>query len=119
MLCCVRRICRKRTASMSARNKICDKNRTLVTGAGFLMQCQKLLTLAPHQQAEITYRTPLPLADGKYSLRVSLTHPINAHQQALFFDIVEIAHVFEMLPNATAKFWTQVYLPNTLDIKVL
>jgi lipopolysaccharide transport system ATP-binding protein len=77
------------------------------------------LTLAPHQEAEITYRTPLPLADGKYSLRVSFTHPINAHQQALFFDIVEIAHVFEVLPNATAKFWTQVYLPNTLDIKVL
>ena len=108
-----------RACTFSVNYKICDKNRTPVIGADFLMQCQKLLTLAPQQRAEITYRTSLPLADGKYSLRVSLTHPINAHQQALFFDIVEIVHVFEVLPNATAKFWTQVYLPNTLDIKVL
>jgi lipopolysaccharide transport system ATP-binding protein len=107
-----------RTCTFSVNYKICDKNRTPVIGADFLMQGQELLTLTPEQQAQITYRTSLPLADGKYSLRISLTHPINAHQQALFFDIVEIAHVFEVLPNATAKFWTQVYLPNALDIKI-
>jgi lipopolysaccharide transport system ATP-binding protein len=107
-----------RTCTFSVNYKICDKNRTPVIGADFLMQGQELLTLTPEQQAEIAYRTSLPLADGKYSLRISLTHPINAHQQALFFDIVEIAHVFEVLPNATAKFWTQVYLPNALDIKI-
>jgi lipopolysaccharide transport system ATP-binding protein len=107
-----------RTCTFSVNYKICDKNRTPVIGADFLMQGQELLTLTPEQQAEIAYGTFLPLADGKYSLRISLTHPINAHQQALFFDIVEIAHVFEVLPNATAKFWTQVYLPNALDIKV-
>jgi lipopolysaccharide transport system ATP-binding protein len=107
-----------RTCTFSVNYKICDKNRIPVIGADFLMQGQELLTLAPEQQAEIAYRTSLPLTDGKYSLRISLTHPINAHQQALFFDIVEIAHVFEVLPNATAKFWTQIYLPNVLDIKV-
>jgi lipopolysaccharide transport system ATP-binding protein len=107
-----------RTCTFSVNYKICDKNRTPVIGADFLMQGQELLTLAPEQQAEIVYGTSLPLADGKYSLRISLTHPINAHQQALFFDIVEIAHVFEVLPNATAKFWTQVYLPNARDIKI-
>jgi lipopolysaccharide transport system ATP-binding protein len=107
-----------RTCIFAVNYKICDKNRIPVIGADFLMQGQELLTLAPERQAEIAYRTSLPLADGKYSLRISLTHPINAHQQALFFDIVEIAHVFEVLPNAKAKFWTQVYLPNELDIKV-
>jgi lipopolysaccharide transport system ATP-binding protein len=106
------------TCTFSVNYKICDKNRTPVIGADFLMQGQELLTLTPEQQAEIVYRTSLPLADGKYSLRISVTHPINAHQQALFFDIVEIAHVFEVLPNAKAKFWTQVYLPNALDIKI-
>jgi lipopolysaccharide transport system ATP-binding protein len=106
------------TRSFSVNYKICDKNRTAVIGGDFLMQGQALLSLAPAQQAEIVYRTSLPLTDGKYSLRISLTHPINAHQQALFLDIVEIAHVFEMLPNATAKFWTQVYLPNALEIKI-
>ncbi|WP_177171773.1 hypothetical protein [Nitrosovibrio tenuis] len=74
--------------------------------------------MASKQQAGIIYRTSLPLTAGKYSLRISLTHPINAHQQALFFDIVETAHVFEVLPNATAKFRTRVYLPHTLNIKV-
>jgi lipopolysaccharide transport system ATP-binding protein len=108
-----------RTCTFSVNYKICDKNRTPVIGADFLMQGQALLTLMPAQQAEVVYRTSLPLTDGKYSLRISLTHPIKAHQQALFFDIVEIGHVFEVLPNPTAKFWTQVYLPNALDIKVL
>lgn len=108
-----------RTCTFSANYKICDKNRTPVIGADFLMQSQTLLTLEPSQQAEVLYRTSLPLTDGRYSLRISLTHPVNAHQQALFFDIVEIAHVFEVLPNPTAKFWTQVYLPNTLDVRVL
>ncbi len=108
-----------RTCTFSVNYKICDKNRTPVIGADFLMQGQALLTLAPAQQAEVVYRTSLPLTDGRYSLRISLTHPIKAHQQALFFDIVEIGHVFEVLPNPTAKFWTQVYLPNALDIKVL
>jgi lipopolysaccharide transport system ATP-binding protein len=105
--------------TFSVNYKICDKNRTPVIGADFLMQGQTLLTLEPSQQAEVVYRTSLPLTDGRYSLRISLTHPVNAHQQALFFDIVEIAHVFEVLPNPTAKFWTQVYLPNTLDVRVL
>ena len=108
-----------RTCTFSVNYKICDKNRTPVIGADFLMQGQALLTLAPAQQAEVVYRTSLPLTDGRYSLRISLTHPIKAHQQALFFDIVEIGHVFEVLPNPTAKFWTQVYLPNALDVKVL
>lgn len=108
-----------RTCTFSANYKICDKNRTPVIGADFLMQSQTLLTLEPSQQPEVLYRTSLPLTDGRYSLRISLTHPVNAHQQALFFDIVEIAHVFEVLPNPTAKFWTQVYLPNTLDVRVL
>ncbi|ODT78015.1 MAG: hypothetical protein ABS69_08260 [Nitrosomonadales bacterium SCN 54-20] len=108
-----------RTCTFSVNYKICDKNRTPVIGADFLMQRQTLLTLEPSQQAEVLYRTSLPLSDGRYSLRISLTHPVNAHQQALFFDIVEIAHVFEVLPNPTAKFWTQVYLPNTLDVRVL
>ena len=108
-----------RTCTFSVNYKICDKNRTPVIGADFLMQGQTLLTLEPSQQAEVVYRTSLPLTDGRYSLRISLTHPVNAHQQALFFDIVEIAHVFEVLPNPTAKFWTQVYLPNTLDVRVL
>jgi lipopolysaccharide transport system ATP-binding protein len=108
-----------RTCTFSVNYKICDKNRTPVIGADFLMQGQSLLTLEPSQQAEVVYRTSLPLTDGRYSLRISLTHPVNAHQQALFFDIVEIAHVFEVLPNPTAKFWTQVYLPNTLDVRVL
>jgi lipopolysaccharide transport system ATP-binding protein len=108
-----------RTCTFSVNYKICDKNRTPVIGGDFLMQGQALLTLTPAQQAEVVYRTSLPLTDGRYSLRISLTHPIKAHQQALFFDIVEIGHVFEVLPNPTAKFWTQVYLPNALDIKVL
>lgn len=108
-----------RTCTFSANYKICDKNRTPVIGADFLMQSQTLLTLEPSQQAEVLYRTSLPLTDGRYSLRISLTHPVNAHQQALFFDIVEVAHVFEVLPNPTAKFWTQVYLPNTLEVRVL
>lgn len=108
-----------RICTFSVNYKICDKNRIPVIGADFLMQSQTLLTLEPSQQAEALYRTSLPLTDGRYSLRISLTHPVNAHQQALFFDIVEIAYVFEVLPNPTAKFWTQVYLPNTLDVRVL
>ncbi|WP_266169776.1 ABC transporter ATP-binding protein [Dyella subtropica] len=106
-----------RASTLSVNYKICDKNRVAVIGADFLMQERELLSLQPGQQAEIVYRTRLPLTDGKYSLRVSLTKPIEAHHHAVFFDIVEIAHVFEVMRSAKAKFWTQIYLPNTLEIR--
>lgn len=108
-----------RRCAFSVNYKICDRNRIAVIGADFLMQNQGLLALEPGQRAEIVYRTRLPLMDGKYTLRVSLTHPIDNHRHAIFFDIVEIAHVFEVLPSQQAKFWTQVYLPNTLETRIL
>ncbi|WP_266158353.1 ABC transporter ATP-binding protein [Dyella silvatica] len=107
-----------RASTFSVNYKICDKNRIAVIGADFLMQEHELLSLRPGQQAEVVYRTRLPLTDGKYSLRISLTHPIDAHQQAIFFDIVEIAHVFEMMRSTRAKFWTQIYVPNSLDVNI-
>jgi lipopolysaccharide transport system ATP-binding protein len=107
-----------RASTFSVNYKICDKNRIAVIGADFLMQEHELLSLSPGQQAEIVYKTRLPLTDGRYSLRISLTQPINAHQHAIFFDIVEIAHVFEMMRSAKAKFWTQIYVPNNLDVRI-
>lgn len=108
-----------RRCAFSVNYKICDRNRIAVIGADFLMQNQALLALEQGQRAEVVYRTGLPLVDGKYTLRVSLTHPIDGHRHAIFFDIVEIAQVFEVLPNPQAKFWTQVYLPNTLETRIL
>ncbi|MFC5740256.1 ABC transporter ATP-binding protein [Dyella tabacisoli] len=107
-----------RPSTFSVNYKICDKNRVAVIGADFLMQDQELLSLLPGQQAEVVYKTRLPLTDGKYSLRISLTQPIDAHQHAIFFDIVEIAHVFEMMRSTKAKFWTQIYMPNSLDVNI-
>jgi lipopolysaccharide transport system ATP-binding protein len=106
-----------RACSFSVNYKICDKHRVAVVGADFLMQERELLSLQPGQRAEVTYRTRLPLTDGKYSLRLSLTRPIDAHMHAVFFDIVEIALVFEIMRSPKAKFWTQIYLPNVLDVK--
>jgi lipopolysaccharide transport system ATP-binding protein len=100
--------------SVSVNYKIRDRNLVAVAGADFLIAGHDLLAMKPGELYLVEYVTRLTLKDGDYTLRFSLTQPIDKHQRAVFVDIVEIALPFKVLPSPLGKIYTSVYLPNTV-----
>ena len=109
--------CRQR-CSVSINYKIRDRQLIAVTGADFLIAGEPLLTMEPGETHVVEYTTRLPLMGGDYSLRASITVPIDLHQQAIFVDIVEVAHPFTVLPPERGRIYTQVYVPNTVTVSM-
>ena len=105
--------------TVSINYKIRDRHLVPVTGADFLISGQPLLAMVPGCLYFVEYATRLPLMDGAYSLRLSITKPIEKHEQAIFIDIVEVAAPFKILPSPLGKIYTNVYLPNTLSVREL
>lgn len=106
-----------RAAEVSVNYKIRDRHLIAVVGADFLITEQPLLRMLPGEIHCIEYRTRLPLMNGDYSLRLSITEPIERHAQAVFHDIVEIALPFKLLPAPQGWIYTQAYLPNTVSVQ--
>lgn len=103
--------------SVSINYKLRDKNMTAVVGADFLIAEQPLLAMSRGKMYAVEYRTRLSIGPGDYTLRLSVTHPINNHEQALFIDIVEVALPFKLLPSPLGWIYTQAYLPNTVQVR--
>jgi len=106
-----------KAAAVSVNYKIRDKNMTAVVGADFLITEQALLDMVPGCIYKVEYQTRLSLGPGDYTLRLSITQPIENHAQAVFLDIIEVALPFKMLPSPLGWIYTQVYLPNTLEVR--
>jgi len=102
--------------SASVNYKIRDRHLVSVVGADFLMAEYDLLAMSPGQTYLVEYQSRLPLMAGDYSLRLSITQPIDKHAQAVFIDIVEVALPFKVLPSPLGWIYTQTYLPNTLNV---
>jgi lipopolysaccharide transport system ATP-binding protein len=102
---------------VSVNYKIRDRYLVSVAGADFLIAGHELLEMKKGKWYLVEYETRLPLMEGEYSLRVSLTVPIAKHEQAVFVDVVEIANPFKILACARGKIYTQVYLPNDVSVK--
>ncbi|MDK9705544.1 MAG: ABC transporter ATP-binding protein [Desulforhopalus sp.] len=102
--------------SASINYKLRDKNMTAVVGADFLIAEQPLLAMSRGKMYMAEYRTRLSIRPGNYTLRLSVTHPINNHEQAVFIDIVEVALPFKLLPSPLGWIYTQAYLPNTVQV---
>lgn len=102
--------------SVSVNYKIRDKNMTAVVGADFLIAEQPLLGMLSGRIYAVEYRTRLSIGPGDYTLRLSITHPIDNHAQAIFIDIVEVALPFKLLPSPLGWIYTQAYLPNTVQV---
>lgn len=106
-----------RAGEVSVNYKIRDRHLIAVIGADFLISEQPLLRMLPGEIHCIEYRTRLPLMNGDYSLRLSITEPIERHAQAIFHDIVEVALPFQVLPAERGWIYTQAYLPNSVSVQ--
>ncbi|MBD9630375.1 MULTISPECIES: ABC transporter ATP-binding protein [Pseudomonadaceae] len=106
-----------RSAAVSVNYKVRDRHLVSVIGADFLITEQPLLTMQPGEIHCIEYRTRLPLMHGDYSLRLSITEPVDKHAQAVFHDIVEVALPFKVLPADRGWIYTQSYLPNQVSVR--
>jgi lipopolysaccharide transport system ATP-binding protein len=105
-----------RPCTVSVNYKIRDRHLVSVAGADFLIAGHNLLEMAEGRCYRVDYATHLPLKDGEYSLRISLTVPIAKHAQAVFVDVVEVTHPFKLLSSSRGKIYTQVYLPNSVSV---
>lgn len=108
-----------KACSVSINYKIRDKNMVAVVGADFLIVEQPLLSMVCGQIYKVEYTSRLALGPGDYTLRLSVTQPIEKHAQALFFDIIEVALPFKVLPSALGWIYTQAYLPNAVSVSQL
>lgn len=105
--------------SASVNYKIRDRTLVAVAGADFLITEHGLLDMEPGQYYLVEYSTRLPLMAGDYSLRLSISIPIEKHAQAIFLDIVEVALPFKVLPSPLGHIYTQTYLPNSISINTM
>lgn len=105
--------------TVSINYKIRDRHLIAVAGADFLITEQKLLEMSAGDSYWVEYTTRLPLMDGAYSIRVSITIPIAKHEQAIFVDVVEVCCPFKILPSRLGKIYTCAFLPNEVSIKAV
>lgn len=107
------------SCTVSINYKIRDKHLISVAGADFLITEQALLGMNPGDSFLIEYSTRLPLMDGAYSIRASITIPIAKHEGAVFVDVVEVCCPFKILPSSLGKIYTCAFLSNEVAIKTL
>jgi lipopolysaccharide transport system ATP-binding protein len=105
--------------TVSVNYKIRDRYLVSIAGADFLIAGKELLAMTAGNYYLVEYTTRLPLMDGDYSLRISITVPIAKHEQALFVDVVEITNPFKLGVANRGKIYTQVYLHNNVSVKSL
>ncbi|MDD5579391.1 MAG: ABC transporter ATP-binding protein [Methylobacter sp.] len=105
--------------TVSINYKIRDAYLIAVAGADFLIIEQELLEMSPEDSYLVEYTTRLPLMDGSYSIRTSITIPIAKHEHAVFVDVVEVCCPFKILSSRLGKIYTCAYLFNTVAIKAL
>ena len=104
------------TCTASVNYKIRNRQLESVVGADFLIAEHDLLAMSGGHTYLVEYQTRLPLEAGDYTMRLSITQPIDQHAQAIFLDIVEVALPFKVLPSPLGWIYTHAYLPNTLKI---
>jgi lipopolysaccharide transport system ATP-binding protein len=105
-----------RACAVSVNYKVRNRQLIAVTGADFLIASHELLVMTPGSFHLVEYETRLSLMDGDYSLRVSITEPIDRHARSVFLDVVELTTPFSILPATRGRIYTQVYLPHTLTV---
>ena len=103
--------------TVSVNYKIRDRHLVPVAGADLLIASRDLVEMKAGASYMVEYATQLPLMDGDYSLRVSVTVPIARHHHATFVDVVELTNPFKVLPALRGRIYTHVYLPNSVSVE--
>ena len=95
---------------------IADEKRNLVIGAGMKLVGSGLLKTKKGGRYIVTYKTRIPLREGNYSIQLQLTKPLVLNQSAEFIDVIDNAIIFKVSRNPLCRIWTQVQVPNSIDV---
>jgi lipopolysaccharide transport system ATP-binding protein len=99
---------------LSVNFNVRDNKKNNITGSNLLLADQSLLEVRPGDCYQVDYAVRLPLAEGVYSIEVTLTeHIIN------FVDFIPDAIVFTISGWKNSKVWSNVYLFPSVDIEII
>lgn len=104
------------SCALSVNYKIRNRLLDSVAGADLLIVGQGAMPMAPGKLYRVDYDSRLALKDGDYSLRISLTVPVDRHAGAVFVDVIESTCHFRVLPAERGHIYTAAYLPNEVTI---
>ncbi|MEO1183320.1 MAG: Wzt carbohydrate-binding domain-containing protein [Cyanobacteria bacterium J06636_27] len=78
---------------------ICDKNGNEIIGSNTFEENIKIDALQPNEELEVDFKFKLPLRPNSYSVTVAGAE----NYEALTFDWIDNAVVFQVLPPSTGK----------------
>ena len=102
---------------LSANFVIMDEKKYPITSADLGIAGLSSLKVRPGDCFQVDYFIRLPLQEGSYAIRVSLTEPVIPDQTANFIDVIDDAVVFTVHKWEKARFWSKVYLFPSVEIK--
>jgi lipopolysaccharide transport system ATP-binding protein len=95
---------------------IADQKRNLVLGSGMRLAGERLLKSKKNGCYSVIYKTRLPLHEGNYSIQLQLTQPLILDQSAEFIDVIDDAILFNVSRKPNGRIWTQVHVPNRIQV---
>ena len=104
---------------LSANFNVMDDKKNNITGSNLLLAGQSLLEVRPRDCYQVDYSVRLPLAEGGYSIQVSLTEHVIHDSTVSFVDIVSDAVVFTVSRWENSRVWSKVYLFPSADIEII
>lgn len=102
--------------TLSVNFYVMDDKKNNITGSDLPGANRPFLEVNHGDSFRIDCLLRLPLQEGHYSVRISLTEPIITNQTANFIDFVEDAVVFTVSRWEKARIWCKVYLFPTVEI---
>jgi len=103
--------------TLSVNFYVMDDRKNNITGSDLWSAGHPFLEVRRGDSFRIDCLLRLPLQEGNYSVRTSLTETIVIDQSANFIDFVEDAVVFTVSRREKARIWSKVYLFPTMEIK--
>jgi len=103
--------------SLTVNFNVKDDKKNNITGANFLLVGRPLLKVQPGDHFQVDYSIRLPLCEGAYSIQAALTEPGNSDQTVSYVDYIENAVIFTCTRWERSRYWSQVYLFPSVDIK--
>jgi lipopolysaccharide transport system ATP-binding protein len=95
---------------------VADEKRNLVIGSGMRLSGKRFLKSRSSGRYTVIYKTRMPLHEGSYSIQLQVTQPLIIDETAEFLDVIDDAIVFKVSRNPQGRIWTQVHVPNSVQV---
>jgi lipopolysaccharide transport system ATP-binding protein len=105
--------------NVSVNYNIADDKKNNVTGADLLLLGRSFIDIKAGESYCAEYSMRLPLQEGMYSIRVSLSQYIIFDETVRFVDFIEDAVVFRVARRPGGRLWAKVHLFPSMEIKLL